>query len=261
MRFPHVLRIFVLMISAYLVAPIVVVMIGAFQESGSFQFPPTALTLQGFAAFFDSESFVDAFITSILVAAVVATAATVLGGLAAVAIVRFAGRAAAFIEAIFLAPIVVPGVLLGAALLLLFWRTGVRGTLGALVAGHLVIAMPYALQTITAGLIGRGSGLEEAAVSLGATPLQAFCKVTLPLIRSSLISAAVFAFVISFSDINLALFLSGPLTVTLPMVIFADISNLGGLPVVAAASTLQIMLVAALLLIFRGSIWQPVAGR
>ncbi|MBV8916310.1 MAG: ABC transporter permease subunit, partial [Acetobacteraceae bacterium] len=164
------------------------------------------------------------------------------------------------VESVFLTPVVVPSVLFGAALLLFYLHSPIRATLLVLLIGHVVIALPYALQMLMAGLAGIGLTLEEAAVSLGATPLQAFAKVTLPLIRSSVISAAVLAFVISFGDVNLAIFLTGPSTVTLPMVIFTDVLQLGE-PTVAAASTVQILLVAILLIATRRWVRLRIAER
>jgi putative spermidine/putrescine transport system permease protein len=151
-------------------------------------------------------------------------------------------------------------VLLGAALLMFLLHSPIRGTMLALLIGHLVIAIPYTVQTVVAGLAGIGTSLEEAAMSLGATPIQAFRKATLPLIRSSIVAATIFAFVISFSDVNLAIFLSGPTTVTLPMVIFTDVLHLGE-PTVTAASTIQIALIAGLLLIAHRSLRLRVGQR
>lgn len=261
MRFSFLYEALIVLIAAYLAAPILLVITELFSESGSFQFPPTSLTTHWFVTFFTSDTFLNAFRVSLTVATVVALLATVAGGMIAIALVRFAGRGKTIVETMFLTPVLIPGVLLGAALLLFFWHTGLRGTYAALICGHLVIAIPYTIQTIVAGLKGLGSGLEEAAMSLGATPFEAFRKATLPLIRSSLVAGAVFAFVTSFGDINLALFLAGPGTTTLPLVIFADVTQLGGLPTVAAASTLQIALIAALLVIFRRAIKLRVAQR
>src|SRR6185503_6101746 len=100
--------------------------------------------------------------------------------------------------------------------------------------------------TVSAGRTGLDRSLEEAARSLGASRAQAFGKVTLPLIRSSLLSAAIFAFIVSFSDINVALFVAGPESVTLPVHVFSQIVFEAD-PTIAAASALQILLIAALL--------------
>ena len=117
-----------------------------------------------------------------------------------------------------------------------------------LLIGHIVIATPYVIRCVTAGLVGMDPRLEEAAMSLGASRPQAFIKVTLPLLRSSLVTGAVFAFIISFSDINLALFLAGANAPSLPVQIFSQIQFEAD-PSIAAASALQIVIVGGLILL------------
>jgi ABC-type spermidine/putrescine transport system permease subunit II len=240
-------------ISAFLVAPILVVLVASFDGSGQFRLLSHQPSLRWYVAFFESTQFVSAFLLSTMVAVLAALLACATGTLVAIGLVRLVPKAGGSLEIFFLSPIVVPGVLLGAALLLFMLHSPIRGTVLALLIGHLVIAIPYAVQTTVAGLSGIGTTLEEAAMSLGATPFQAFRKTTLPLIRSSIVSAAVFGFVISFSDVNLAIFLSGPNTVTLPMVIFTDVLQTGE-PTVAAASALQITLIIVVLLIAHRSL-------
>ena len=141
-----------------------------------------------------------------------------------------------------------PQILLGAALYLFYARLAVPASIWTLLLGHVVICTPYVIRSVTAGLVGMDPRLEEAAMSLGATRLQAFFKVTLPLLRSSLLSGAIFAFIISFSDINLALFLSGPQSTSLPVQIFSQIQWQGD-PTIAAASTLQILVIGLLIVV------------
>jgi len=117
-----------------------------------------------------------------------------------------------------------------------------------LLVGHIVIATPYVIRCVTAGLAGMDPRLEEAAMSLGASRPQAFFKVTLPLLRSSLVTGAVFAFIISFSDINLALFLAGANAPSLPVQIFSQIQFEAD-PSIAAASALQIAIVGGLIVL------------
>src|SRR5262249_59492707 len=125
----------------------------------------------------------------------------------------------------FFARSLVPEILVAAALYLLYARLTIQASIWTLLCGHLVICTPYVIRSVTAGLVGMDPRLEEAAMSLGATRAQAFFKVTLPLLRSSLQSGAIFAFIISFSDINLALFLSGPQSPSLPAPIFSPIPS------------------------------------
>jgi putative spermidine/putrescine transport system permease protein len=232
-----------------LLAPLVVVIAVSFGPSAAFEFPPRGLTLLWFEAFFGSQVLVTSFFrVSLVVGLLAAMLATLLGTGAALGLVRyrFFGREA--LEAFFLAPLLVPEILLGAALYLFYARLAIQASVWTLLAGHLVICTPYVIRTVTAGLVGLDPRLEEAAMSLGATRLQAFFKVTLPLLRSSLLSGSIFAFIISFSDINLALFISGPRSTSLPVQIFSQIQWQGD-PTIAAASSLQIVIIGVLILV------------
>jgi putative spermidine/putrescine transport system permease protein len=248
-RAPWPLLPFVVIVYLGLLAPLVVVIAVSFGPSATFAFPPTSLTLRWFEAFFNSNPFVTSFFrVSLVVGLLAATLATTLGTAAAIGLVRFrfAGREA--LETFFLMPLLVPEILVGAALYLFFARIEIHASVWTLLCSHLIICTPYVIRSVTAGLVGMDPRLEEAATSLGATPLQAFFKVTFPLLRSSLLSGAIFAFIISFSDINLALFLSGPESTSLPVHLFSQIQWEGD-PTIAAASSLQIVIIGALILL------------
>jgi ABC-type spermidine/putrescine transport system permease subunit II len=246
---PRLLLPIVALVYIGLLAPLVVVVAVSFGPSAAFAFPPTGLTLRWFAAFFASEAFVTSFFrVSLVVALCAAVLATLLGAAAAVALVRFRFRGREALETFFLLPLLAPQILLGAALYLFYARLALPASIWTLLCGHLVIATPYVIRSVTAGLVGLDPRLEEAAMSLGATRITAFFKVTLPLLRSSLMSGAIFAFIISFSDINLALFLSGPESTSLPVHLFSQIQWQGD-PTIAAASSLQIVVIGGLILV------------
>ena len=240
---------FVIAVYVGLLAPLVVVVAVSLGPSPNFEFPPSGLTLRWFAAFFASEPFVTSlFRVSLVVGVLAAAIATLIGTAAAIAIVRFRFFGREVLETFFLTPLLVPQILLGAALYLFYARLAVTASIWTLLGGHLVICTPYVIRSVTAGLVGMDRRLEEAAMSLGATRLQAFFKVTLPLLRSSLLSGAIFAFIISFSDINLALFLSGPQSTSLPVHLFSQLQWQGD-PTIAAASALQIAIIGTLILV------------
>jgi ABC-type spermidine/putrescine transport system permease subunit II len=246
---PRLLLPLVVLVYIGLLAPLVVVVAVSFGPSAAFEFPPSGFTLRWFEAFFASREFVTSFFRiSLVVGLLAALFATLLGTAAAVALVRFRFFGREALEAFFLLPLLVPQILLGAALYLLYARLAVQASIWTLLCGHLVICTPYVIRSVTAGLVGMDPRLEEAAMSLGATWLQAFFKVTLPLLRSSLLSGAIFAFIISFSDINLALFLSGPESTSLPVHLFSQIQWQGD-PTIAAASSLQIVIIGTLVLV------------
>ena len=248
-RTPWPLLPFVAVVYLGLLAPLVVVIAVSFGPSAAFAFPPTGLTLRWFEAFFNSKPFVTSFFrVSLVVGLLAAVFATTLGTAAAIGLVRFRFTGREAFETFFLMPLLVPEILVGAALYLFYARLAIHASVLTLLWSHLIICTPYVIRSVTAGLVGIDPRLEEAAKSLGATPLQAFFKVTFPLLRSSLLSGAIFAFIISFSDINLALFLSGPESTSLPVHLFSQIQWEGD-PTIAAASSLQIVIIGALILL------------
>jgi len=161
-------------------------------------------------------------------------------------LVRYSFKGKNFLETFFVLPMLVPEVLLGVALLLFFIKIQLNLTLFSLIIAHIVITIPYVVRTVSVSLHGVDPMLEEAAKMLGATKVQAFFKVTLPLIRSGIISGALFSFIISFGDINLSLFLTGPNTATIPVHIFSEIQWQGD-PTIAAISAIQILIVGLIL--------------
>src|SRR5213594_1366015 len=241
-RSPRFLWPFAIAVYALLLAPLVVVAAVSFGSTATFDFPPKGLSLRWYQAFFASEMFVRSFRVSQVVGLLTALAATLVGSLSAIGLVRLRFRGRGAVETFFLSPLLVPHILLGAAVYLYLARLAWSTSSMTLLVGHIVIATPYAIRCVTAGLVGMDPRLEEAAMSLGATRLQAFFRVTLPLLRSSLLSGAIFAFIISFSDINLALFLSGPQSTSLPVHLFSQLQWQGD-PTIAAASTMQILII------------------
>ena len=248
-RPPRFLWPFVIVVYVLLLAPLVVVITVSFGSTPTFDFPPKGLTLRWYRAFFASEMFVRSFFrVSQVVGLLTALVATVVGTLSAIGLVRLHFRGRNAIETFFLSPLLVPHILLGAAVYLYLARLAWPTSSMTLLVGHIVIATPYVIRCVTAGLVGMDPRLEEAAMSLGASRPQAFIKVTLPLLRSSLVTGAVFAFIISFSDINLALFLAGANAPSLPVQIFSQIQFEAD-PSIAAASALQIVIVGGLILL------------
>ncbi|HTZ37833.1 MAG TPA: ABC transporter permease [Stellaceae bacterium] len=234
----------IVLIYGFILLPLVVIVGVSFNAGSLFDFPPKGLSLRWYDALFAQSSFLHAFLdVSVTVGVATALAATLLGGLAAIALVRFRFPGRGFLEAFFLTPLVVPHILLGAALYLYFARLGLSASLTTLVISHVLIATPYVVRNVAAGLVGLDPAIEEAAVNLGASRLRAFLRVALPQIRYSVVSSLVFAFIVSFSDINVALFVSGPDTTTLPVYLFSQVQWQSD-PSIAAASTVQIVLVA-----------------
>ena len=234
----------VLALYAFILIPLAAVIGVSFNAGSGFDFPPIGYSLRWYQTLLEKTEFIHAFLNvSLLVGLVSAIAATLLGMLAAIGIVRFHFPGRGLLEAFFLTPLIVPHILLGAALYLYFTRMGFSASLATLAVGHVLIATPYVIRNLVAGLVGLDPRIEEAAVNLGASRLRAFVLVALPQIKSSLLSGAIFAFIVSFSDINVALFVAGPDTTSVPVYLFSQLQWSSD-PSVAAASTIQIVVIA-----------------
>lgn len=225
-----------------IVAPILIVVVAAFSPSDYFQFPPSGLSLRWFVEFFHRDNMRNAFVLSVELALFSATLATVLGTMGALHLSRRRGVIASLLQSLFVAPLVFPTIILGLALLLLYKSIGMPVFSGLLLA-HCVLGMPYCFRTVLASVQALDPSLEEAGQSLGAGPVSALFRITLPLIWQGLLSGWLFAFIVSFGELNTALFLSGPGLTTLPIEIFSYLQFQGSQLVIAAASTLQIALI------------------
>ncbi len=230
----------------YILAPVIVVVVLAFSGTASLAFPPSSLSLRWFAKFFARGELISALGVSLALATLSCLASLVLGGFAAFGLTRgrFRGRGA--LLNFLLTPLMVPQLVIAMGFLEYFAALDVP-SFPALLLGHTVITLPYAVRTMAAGLAGMDMAAENAAVSLGATRLQAIRQVTLPMLANSMVAAVLFSFIVSFENLPLALFLSDPQTVTLPMQIYSYIQWVFD-PTVAAAATVQVLVV--LLLVF-----------
>jgi putative spermidine/putrescine transport system permease protein len=241
------LRAICVAVFVFLLAPLMMVVAVSFSPSSDFNINLSGVSLRWFKSFFASPTFVRAlFVVSLPVALATAVIATAIGCLGAVGIVRFSFHGRDLLETVFMVPMFIPNILLGVALYLFYRRIGLAGSFGGLIIGHVLLALPYVLRVVGAGLAGVNPALEDAAVSLGCNRPQAFMRVTVPVLRSTLLAAAIFAFIISFSDVNLSLFVSGPNTTNLPVHIYSQIIWQGD-PIVAAASSIQILLVCSII--------------
>jgi len=233
----------------FLYAPIVSLIVYSFNESRLVTVW-TGFSLQWYVRLFEDSQVVRAGILSLQIAAVSATIATVLGTLAGMALTRlgrFRGRTA--LMGMVSAPLVMPEVITGLSMLLLFvtmdavigWPSG-RGFVTVVIA-HATFCTAYVTVVVRSRLIDMDESLDEAAMDLGATPLRVFFDITLPIISPALIAGWLLAFTLSLDDLVIASFVSGPGASTLPMVIFSKI-RLGVSPDVNALATIIIAIVA-----------------
>jgi putative spermidine/putrescine transport system permease protein len=210
---------------AFIMAPIVIVCLVAFTPQGYLSLPTNGLSLRWFRAIADYPEFVRALRDSLWLAALSSTIAVLFAVPAALAVARhrFAGRDAML--AFFMSPLMIPPVVLGIAFLRFFTTIGIGGTLAGLLLSHIVIVLPFALRLVVAACTGIDRAVEQAAISLGAGPMTVFRRVTLPLILPGVVSGWVLAFITSFDEVTMTVFIASPSTITLPVRMFLYIQD------------------------------------
>jgi putative spermidine/putrescine transport system permease protein len=229
----------------FVIGPMLIIIVDSLNSATSFPSPFEMITLRWYAAVLRHDEFLTAMRVSATVAALAATIATVLGFLAAYALVRYPLRGRNAIATLLLVPILVPQIVIGLAMLQLLALLGAQLTLAGLVAVHTVYVMPFTLRLVMTGLARFDFGLEEAALSLGAGRLRTLRHVTLPLVRTALIAGFVFAFILSFVNLPLSLFLTNPSTATLPIVMFSYMESRID-PLVAAVASMVVVAAIAI---------------
>jgi putative spermidine/putrescine transport system permease protein len=236
-----------LLVLTFLVLPILIVATLSFSSASYLTFPPPAFGIRWYRTYLGSREWLDSTWLSLGVAACVVVLATVLGTLAALGLRRLPNAMRAVIGAMVLSPLIVPGIVVAIGIYYVFARYRLVGTPEGLVLAHTCIAVPFVVTSVSASLAGMDRRLEQAALSLGATPWGTFRQVTLPLIRPGVLVGALFAFITSFDELIVALFLSGSGAITLPRRMWDDL-RFAIDPTIAAVSTLTIVLSAILLL-------------
>ena len=232
----------------FMLAPILAVCFVAFTPEGYLSFPTNGLSLRWFRAIARYPEFIAAFWTSIWLGAVSSTIALGLSVPAALAIARydFIGRAA--FTAFLMSPLMIPHVVLGIAFLRFFSQIGLGNTFLGLVLAHIVIVLPFALRLTLASSVGMDRAIEQAALSLGASDWTTFKRVTLPVILPGLMTGWALAFIQSFDEVTMTVFIAAPGTETLPVRMFHYIQdNID--PLVTSVSAVVIALTTVALII------------
>jgi putative spermidine/putrescine transport system permease protein len=208
----------VAVIYTYMFLPILVVVLTSLNPTPYLRLPPQGLSLRWYAAALTPD-WLDPFRVSLIIAVASAALATLLALPAAFALVRhrFPGRDV--VAALLLSPLSLPAIVTGVAILQFLSLAGMRGLLGfnSLLLGHIVLTVPYAIRTVAISLHGFDRSIEQAAMNLGATPWRTFRHITLPIIKPGLFAGLVFAFIVSFNNVPISLFLVRPGMVTLPI--------------------------------------------
>jgi len=243
------LRVVVIAVYVFMLGPILITAAVSFNESNRSQFPPRGFSLQWWGRALSAE-WVDPLLFSLKLGSLTALISTLLALPLAFALTRhrFAGRDA--LVALTLGPLLLPALVTGVGLLQLFQYAGLREYIGfsALLVGHVVICLPFAVRTVAISLHTLPPNVELAAASLGASRARTLASVVFPLIKSGIVAGAVFAFVHSFTDVNLSLFLvrPGEQPITVKILGFLEF---GFAPTLAAVSVITLLLPLALVVV------------
>ncbi len=239
------IRIATILTYLFMFAPVAVVMLLSFNASQFGSFPMTGLSLRWFVELAQNDAIVRAFQTSLLLGALTSVISTTLGVTASLAMVRYDFPGKNLLNTALIAPILVPEVVLAVALLLFLQFLAMPKNFVLLLLGHVIFTLPFVVLVVQARLVGIKKEYEEAALSLGASPIQTFFQVTLPLLMPAVVAGMLFAFTISFDDITGTLFWKPAGVETVPTQIFAMLRNSIS-PEINALGTVMIIITVAL---------------
>lgn len=232
-------RLLIVLLYLFLLGPLIVIVIVSFNNDAYLSFPPQRWSLHWYGDLLANAAFVEGFRVSLILATATTALAIAIGVPAAFAISRHRFRGRDLLLSFFTLPLMVPGVVLGLGLLLVFSRLRLTATYPGLLAAHLIITLPYVIRTVATSLSTVVLDYEEAAQSLGATPWRVFWRITLPLVMPGIVAGAAIAFIVSFDEVVLTLFLIGPRLTTLPVEVFSYVQFRTD-PLVAALSVVLV---------------------
>ena len=242
------IRAFAVAVLVFLVAPIFVVFPLSFTAGQLLVFPLPGWSLQWYREFFTSPLWTGALLNSLFVGIVTTIVATLLGTMAALGLHGARFRLKPLVMALLVTPIAVPVVIIAVSAFYFFAAVNLVGTYIGLILAHVALALPFVVITVSATLQGFDPNLPRAAASLGASPLRTLRTVTLPIIAPGVASGSVFAFVTSFDELVIALFITSPQQRTLPRQIFSGVSeNIS--PTITAAAVVLLMVSVVLMLV------------
>lgn len=247
---PWWLKLIGAVVAIYFILPTLFVIPMSFSEAATFQFPPRGFSLRLYENFFTNPVWLDALKNSFLVALLASVLATVVGTAAAVGLHSLRGRLARYARTLLMVSMVTPAIVIAVAVYISFLQWQLVGTFGGFVLAHAAIGVPFVLVSVTSALGGFDPKLLRASASLGAPPLRTFRQVTMPLISRGIVTGAVFAFVTSFDEVVIALFLRSPTLQTLPVQMYNSVTVEID-PTIAASSSVVVTVVTALCLVLQ----------
>ncbi|MFN4143894.1 ABC transporter permease [Aestuariivirga sp.] len=244
----YALRVFVALVLLFLISPILAVMPLSFNSESFFTYPMPGYSLKWYEDFFFNPRWTGAVKVSFLVALATTALATALGTLAALGLARSNFPAKATVMAVLISPMIVPVIISAVGMFKFYASLDLVGTRLGIILAHTALATPFVVITVTATLASFDKTLMRAGASCGAPPHTVFFKVVMPLILPGMISGALFAFVISFDEVIVVLFLASPEDRTLPLQMFSGIREMIS-PTITAAATVLVLISSALLII------------
>lgn len=236
----------------FLVTPLLMSIVMSF-DARTFlgPFPPTEFSLQWYAKFLGDSFYMEGLVNSLLIGGIATSICVGTGAAAAIGVHRSSFRGKAVVLALFLSPLIIPGVVIGFALLLVLSALGIMDGTLRMIIGHVVITFPYVVRSTLASLVGIGRSLEEASMSLGANEWKVLWTITLPLARTGIVVGALFAFTISIDDVATGIFLADPKSYTLSLALVAMMRANFDLTIAAASVFLLGLALAVLLVVER----------
>lgn len=231
----------------FLLAPLVILIAVSFNPT-AMVFPPQGFTLKWYGTILQKPDFLAAAWASTALAVMTALLSTGLGVLAAIGLQRHRGASRALVSTLLMSPLFIPAVIVALALFQIIFTMGIVNNVWTLLAAHVVVTIPYPVRNVLAQIEGFDVRLEEAALSVGATPRQALWRVTLPLLKASIIPSLIIVFVLSWNNYTVSVFLANKDWTTLPLQLRAYLQYEYE-PFVAAMSTILIVASIVLLVI------------
>lgn len=232
----------------FVLAPLVIIILVAFTPENTLTIPTTSFSLRWFQAVLVHPDFVPSFFNSMWLATIAATISVMLSVPAGIAITRYSFPGRDWLNGLFLSPLIIPHLVLGVAFLRLFALIGATGSFAWLVVTHAIIVTPYVLRLVMSALAGMDSSAEQAALTLGASRRTVFLRITAPMILPGITGGWLLAFINSFDELTMSIFVTSPQTITLPVRMYMYATESID-PMMAAVSAMMIALTAAAMLI------------
>lgn len=237
---------FAILVYIFLVGPLIIVLGASVSDTTYLTFPPQGLSLRWFQNIFEISAFRNTMLTSFQLAVLSTALALLIGIPVAYALNRYRIALPKWLSTVFVLPILVPEIVLGFSLLKSLAVGASAPIFLALLVGHTLIVLPYAVRVVSASLASFDFSIEEAAISLGSPPLKTFFTIVLPNVQSGVIAAFILAFITSINDVSTSLFLTGPGISTLPIQILAHVEQFFD-PTIASVSVLLMLLTVAVM--------------